>query len=305
LKYLLIILFALQVGLHAAATTLTGTVVKVYDGDTLTLRTVDGKEHSIRFEHIDAPEVNPKQNYGTTSRDALRALVLNKSVSVKVSGQDRYKRNLGVVYLGQTNINLEMVAKGHAWHYKAYSKDPQYAVAETQAKQAKIGLWAQANPVPPWSFRQQQQQQQGVTQQQQGATQQQQGVTQQQQGATQQQQGVTPPFNPTTNNGTSYFSPQSYLKNFLRPAGKEPTAQYSISKQGFIFEGDAGFARRIQLRKNQQLNLTSAPTQTVATKQVRVTGASRPKPSVVSQRFSMTARRSQKNSNSGRAKRQR
>jgi len=153
LRYLAFIFFALQVGLHAAALNLSGTVVKVYDGDTLTLSDSKGVEHSIRFEHIDAPEVNPKQGYGTTSRDALSALVLNKSVTVKVSGQDRYKRNLGVVYLGQTNINLEMVAKGHAWHYKDYSKDPQYATAETQARQAKIGLWATSNPIAPWLFR--------------------------------------------------------------------------------------------------------------------------------------------------------
>ena len=142
--------------LQAATTTLTGTVSSVYDGDTLTLKDAMGTDHKIRFEHIDAPEVSPSQFYGTTSRDALRALVLNKSVTVQVSGKDRYGRNLGVVYLGQTNINLEMVAKGHAWHYKAYSSVQQYATAETNARQAKIGLWAQANPIAPWTFRQQQ-----------------------------------------------------------------------------------------------------------------------------------------------------
>ena len=115
-----------------------------------------GTDHKIRFEHIDAPEVSPSQFYGITSRDALRTLVLNKSVTAQVSGKDKYGRNLGVVYLGQTNINLEMVAKGHAWHYKAYSSVQQYGTAETQARQAKIGLWAQANPIPPWTFRQQQ-----------------------------------------------------------------------------------------------------------------------------------------------------
>ena len=128
-----------------------------------------GTDHKIRFEHIDAPEVNPSQFYGVTARDALRALVLNKSVTVQVSGKDKYGRNLGVVNLGQTNINLEMVAKGHAWHYKAYSKVQQYATAETQARQAKIGLWAQPNPIPPWDFRN------GVRPQQQGQQQQQQG----------------------------------------------------------------------------------------------------------------------------------
>ena len=181
MKYLLIILIAYQGSLLAATTTLSGKVIKVYDGDTLTLQTDDGKEHSIRFEHIDAPEINPKQDYGKESRDALRALVLNKNVTVKVSGQDQYNRNLGVVYLGKgggwtinkygqwmkipsllkrkININLEMAVKGYAWHYKDYSNEQQYSTAETQARLAKIGLWAANNPTAPWVFRQQNKQQ--------------------------------------------------------------------------------------------------------------------------------------------------
>ena len=181
MKYLFIILIACQASLPAGTTTLSGKVIKVYDGDTLTLQTDDGKEHNIRFQHIDAPEVNPKQDYGTESRDALQALVLNKNVTVKVSGQDQYNRNLGVVYLGkgggwkinkygqwmripsllkrQININLEMAARGYAWHYKDYSNEQQYSIAETRARVAKIGLWAASNPTAPWVFRQQNKQQ--------------------------------------------------------------------------------------------------------------------------------------------------
>ena len=181
MNYLLAIFIAFQASLSAATTTLSGQVVEVYDGDTLTLQTDDGKKHSIRFEHIDAPEVNPKQDYGTDSRDALRALVLNKNVTVRVSGQDQYNRNLGVVYLGKgggwtinksgqwmkipsllkrkININLEMAAKGHAWHYKDYSNEQQYSTAETRARMAKIGLWSGSNPTAPWVFRQQNKQQ--------------------------------------------------------------------------------------------------------------------------------------------------
>ena len=117
-----------------------------------------GTDHKIRFEHIDAPEVNPSQFYGTTSRDTLKSrLPDGVSVKVEVSGKDKYGRNLGVVkLLSGEDINLWMVAKGHAWHYKAYSSVQQYATAETNARQAKIGLWAQANPIAPWTFRQQQ-----------------------------------------------------------------------------------------------------------------------------------------------------
>ena len=123
LRYLALIFFALQVGLHAAVTSISGTVISVYDGDTLKVRDANGTVHDIRFGHIDAPEMSkPKQAYGIIARDALRALVLNKDVVVRELGNGGWGRTSGVVYLGQTNINLEMVKKGHAWHYKDYSK---------------------------------------------------------------------------------------------------------------------------------------------------------------------------------------
>lgn len=46
-----------------------------------------------------------------------------------------------------------MVQEGMAWHYKQYSKDEALAKAETEAKEKKRGLWADANPIPPWDFR--------------------------------------------------------------------------------------------------------------------------------------------------------
>jgi hypothetical protein len=40
-----------------------------------------------------------------------------------------------------------------AWVYRQYAKDPAYFAAEQQAKQGRIGLWDQPNPIPPWEFR--------------------------------------------------------------------------------------------------------------------------------------------------------
>ena len=90
LNYIAITFFALQVGLHAAAASISGIVTSVYDGDTLKVSDISGKEHDIRFSHIDAPEVNPKQDYGITARDALRVLVLGKNVVVRDTGDGGY-----------------------------------------------------------------------------------------------------------------------------------------------------------------------------------------------------------------------
>ncbi|MES2922121.1 MAG: thermonuclease family protein [Verrucomicrobiota bacterium] len=51
------------------------------------------------------------------------------------------------------DVNLQMVRDGFAWHFKKFSKDPALAKAEAAAKSAKLGLWIDPAPVPPWDFR--------------------------------------------------------------------------------------------------------------------------------------------------------
>jgi micrococcal nuclease len=61
-----------------------------------------------------------------------------------------------IIYKDSMNINLEMVKAGYAWAYRQYLKRPytsEYIDAETEARQARRGLWQQANPTPPWEWR--------------------------------------------------------------------------------------------------------------------------------------------------------
>ena len=51
------------------------------------------------------------------------------------------------------DVSAEMLKVGMAWHYKQYSKDEEYAELENTARQQKIGLWADKNPVVPWEYR--------------------------------------------------------------------------------------------------------------------------------------------------------
>ena len=69
-------------------------------------------------------------------------------------GLDKYGRTLGDVILtdGQ-NVNRELVKAGLAWWYRKYSKDQSLGELETQARQAKLGLWADKDPIPPWEWR--------------------------------------------------------------------------------------------------------------------------------------------------------
>lgn len=130
---------------------LEGKVVSIADGDTITILTADRQQIKVRFKGIDTPEKN--QAYGTKAKQALSYKIHGRTVTLKGTSKDRYGRTVADVYHAGRWINLEMVKEGWAWHYKHYSDNNQLADAEVQAQKIRRGLWADANPVPPWEFR--------------------------------------------------------------------------------------------------------------------------------------------------------
>ncbi len=81
----------------AAAHTLTGRVVGVSDGDTVTILDASKRTHKIRLLGIDSPE--KKQPFGERAKQSLSDLVFDKQVSVEGGKQDRYGRSLGKIVL--------------------------------------------------------------------------------------------------------------------------------------------------------------------------------------------------------------
>ncbi len=67
--------------------------------------------------------------------------------------KDRYGRIVGRVYLGEKDVNRELVAQGYAWVYRKYSDDAELLELEAEAKKKGLGLWADTNPIPPWEWR--------------------------------------------------------------------------------------------------------------------------------------------------------
>jgi len=133
------------------AQTVTGKVVRVADGDTITVLDAVNAQHKVRLEKIDAPEKG--QAFGQASKKHLAEIVAGRSVRVEWEKRDKYGRVLGVVYVGEVNANLQMVKDGYAWHYKRFDDTPAYAQAETAAREKRLGLWADGNPIAPWDFR--------------------------------------------------------------------------------------------------------------------------------------------------------
>ena len=144
---------ALLAGLLLAAPSwaeLTGRVVAVHDGDTITVL-VSGRDFRVRLAGIDAPERG--QPFSNASRHALEAHVAGREVRVVERGRDGYGRILGRVYAGSVDVNAEQVRAGFAWVFRRYEQDPLLLALEVEAKAAQRGLWRDAKPVPPWVWR--------------------------------------------------------------------------------------------------------------------------------------------------------
>lgn len=145
-----VLLAAIFIG-QACAAELTGRVVAVADGDTLTLL-VDRQQLRVRLADIDAPE--RRQAFGTRSRQSLHDLCHGKAAQVQDNGRDRYKRTIGQVTCAGIDANAEQVRRGMAWVYVRYARkdSPLYALQD-EARSARAGLWADPQPMPPWQFR--------------------------------------------------------------------------------------------------------------------------------------------------------
>ena len=156
------------------ATTLEGKVIKVADGDTITIMDDSGNKHRIRLGGIDAPEKD--QPYGKESTQSLLELTSGKAVVIEYEKRDRYKRIIGKVLVDppgevfcmaldcvkKIDAGLEQIKKGLAWHYKKYQGEQSvedrgtYGEAEVGARDKLLGLWMIEESIAPWKWRRRQ-----------------------------------------------------------------------------------------------------------------------------------------------------
>ena len=153
------------------ATTLEGKVIKVADGDTITIMDDSGNKHRIRLGGIDAPEKD--QPYGKESTQSLLELTSGKAVVIEYEKRDRYKRIIGKVLVDppgevfcmaldcvkKIDAGLEQIKTGLAWHYKYYQMEQSeedrrlYSEDELEARTKPIGLWMGKERMSPWKWR--------------------------------------------------------------------------------------------------------------------------------------------------------
>ncbi|HEU5114800.1 MAG TPA: thermonuclease family protein [Candidatus Paceibacterota bacterium] len=149
----LVLFFALAFILLGCGKSSLYKVVRVHDGDTITVLSPNKESLRIRFYGMDAPEL--KQPWGDRSRNELSKLVFGKEVALDIVSKDRYGRSVAKIYVGGLYVNREMVARGLAWWYTSYDKnDKDFEGLQESARDRKIGLWSEKNPIPPWEWRQ-------------------------------------------------------------------------------------------------------------------------------------------------------
>ena len=95
-------------------------IASCYDGDTCTTTTGE----RVRLACIDTPELvgmRAEPVPAKAARDFLRNLVVGKKVRIRRITEDRYGRTVAEVFVGETNVQREMVATGHAEVYQRYA----------------------------------------------------------------------------------------------------------------------------------------------------------------------------------------
>lgn len=149
-------------------------VKRVSDGDTLALTDGGGKDISVRFACVDAPEVphstKEKQSkkavdqnqfkWGVKAQQRVQQLVKQGGDRVKltITDTDQYERKVSEVRLpDDTFIQQVLVQEGLVQVYKPYLKNCPSAdivqQAEADAKKRRVGVWRDTKYVPAWEWR--------------------------------------------------------------------------------------------------------------------------------------------------------
>jgi endonuclease YncB( thermonuclease family) len=150
MRWLLIVFLLLARSVQAE--TLSGTVIGVLDGDTLTILDAQKRRYRVRLGQVDAPE--SKQAFGIKSARSLHGLCFRKTAQVEWQAKDQYNRPIGQVTCQGIDANAEQVRRGMAWVSPQSTQpgSPLYEL-EAYARVRGIGLWSDARPVPPWDWR--------------------------------------------------------------------------------------------------------------------------------------------------------
>lgn len=140
-------------------------LASIDDGDSFSARRQDGTRVRIRLAGIDAPERT--QAWAGVARRRLAVLLDIGELRIEPLKTDPWGRFVALVEADGDDPAQAMLEAGLAWHFTRYDRDlpperrARYAAAQARAREARIGLWQQADPEAPWDFRRRARESQG------------------------------------------------------------------------------------------------------------------------------------------------
>ncbi|MBY0485947.1 MAG: thermonuclease family protein [Flavobacteriaceae bacterium] len=149
-KLFLALAFLMVLVCQGQSYTYTGKVVKIKDGDTITVLDTLNNQNTVRLAGVDAPE--KKQEFGNVAKQFVSQEIFGKTVTVKIISVDIFKRPVGyVIYDDNINLSEVLLTRGLAWQF--YDKSEYFKSLQDTAIHNRAGLWVLKDPVAPWLFR--------------------------------------------------------------------------------------------------------------------------------------------------------
>ena len=130
--------------------------VNVLDGDTFEVD-LDGngrielRRERVRLLYVDTPELHESAKgqdlrHGLPAKAALGRLLAGGPLRLELAPQpDRYGRSLALVWVGEVEVNLRLIADGHSYFDTRFDLPQhydEYAAAEGAAFSARRGIWS-------------------------------------------------------------------------------------------------------------------------------------------------------------------
>jgi S1-C subfamily serine protease len=149
-KCLLLFLLTLFLppGQTAHASILTGQVVQVVSGDTLVID-LGGERKTYAIKGLASPVAG--QPYWQEARAFTSELLLGKQVQLTPFFRPKDRTWVAEIMVRGRDIRPEILNNGYAWCY--LTNKPWLLNAQKTAHKQRLGLWAGANPVRPWDFK--------------------------------------------------------------------------------------------------------------------------------------------------------
>lgn len=153
----------------------TVSVIRVVDGDTLTIQYQNGSEDTVRLLGVDTPEVHVEntpdewegvpdteagkqclRDEGDDASDYVTSRLHGETVQLQFDETEGrrgyYGRLLAYVYLDGEHVNYQLVADGYARVYdSSFEKRERFYAAEDEAQHQELGAWrcrTVATPTP-------------------------------------------------------------------------------------------------------------------------------------------------------------